>query len=137
MHINTLFNAMWQDYLAINPDASTIHDLLEMEGGAVLNDHIALRTFDLDPVRIDRMASPFVQAGYRERGAYRFENKHLVANHFEHPDERMPKIFISAFDVESLNPDNRLLVERLVAGVDDKLVIIIHHQRRSVETFPY
>jgi hypothetical protein len=118
MKLDSLFEAMWQKYVAVNPDALTIHDLLAQENGPIVNDHIALRTFDLDPVRIDALARAFTDAGYEKRGYYRFEAKRLVANHFEHSDATQPKIFISAFDVGSLGAKNRKLVERLIHTVD-------------------
>ena len=49
--VDTLFRALWEDYRAVTPSADRIHGLLaERENTAIVNDHIALRTFNLAPV---------------------------------------------------------------------------------------
>ena len=86
---------MWQDYLKLNPAAKEIVELFKGRGEEVINDHIALRTYDLEKVCIARLARPFLDAGYRKGGQYCFEEKKLFAEHFEHGDPRLPKVFIS------------------------------------------
>ena len=93
--INKLFELMWTDYIKMNPQAQKIVDLLENEGETIVNDHIALRTYDFDNVTIDKIARPFVAAGYKEMQTYDFEQKKLFAKHFEHENKSLPKVFIS------------------------------------------
>ena len=113
--INHILNAMWQDYLALTPDAKPIHDYFASQNdGVVVNDHIALRTFNLHKVNIDKMAHPFLEAGYEYKGDYDFPVKKLVAKHFQHPDERLPKIFISELLVESLSEKAQSIAHQLV-----------------------
>jgi hypothetical protein len=52
----------------------------------VINDHIALRTFNLPEVNIEKLARPLLAGGYVEAGSYDFEQKKLRAKHFKHPD---------------------------------------------------
>jgi hypothetical protein len=49
--IEQLFDGMWHNYLELNPDAQKIYALF---GGQsqVVNDHIALRTFNLPQVNM-------------------------------------------------------------------------------------
>lgn len=109
---------MWRDYVAINPLALKIHDLLIQEDGRGLsNDHIALRTFNHPRVNIDVMAKPFLKCGYTYKGDYQFPEKKLYAKHFEHSDEKQPKIFISELKLEEFSPDLQKKVHALIAQI--------------------
>ncbi|WP_428772675.1 DUF1338 domain-containing protein [Vibrio sp.] len=113
-----LFESLWQDYIQrLCPSADKVHQLLQ-EDEPLINDHIALRTFNLDPVGIDTLAKPFLELGYRPCGDYQFESKKLVAKHFEHPDETQPKVFISELKVAECSPALQAIVTKLVAQVD-------------------
>ncbi len=113
---DALLAAMWRDYLAMNPQARAVRDLFEAQGEAVVNDHIALRTFALEPVGIDTLARPFLASGYRQVGSYTFPEKKLRAHHFEAPGR--PLVFISELLVEALEPAVQALIRGLVAQVD-------------------
>ena len=63
--LNSLFDEMWKDYIKLNPQAQKIVDLLESSGEKVVNDHIALRTFNLPQVNIEVIARPFLKLGYK------------------------------------------------------------------------
>ena len=122
--INALLEAMWQNYLELTPDARSIHDLFaNQNNGVVINDHIALRTFNLSKVNINKLARPFIEAGYVEAGQYEFPNRKLVARHFQHKDDTLPKVFISELLVDQLSPDAQNIVEALVAQVSDEQVL--------------
>ena len=85
MHSNfkDLFAALWQDYVQLTPSAEQIHALLGSgQQDDVINDHIALRTFNLDKVGLDKLAAHFIAVGYQEAGEYHFEAKKLYAKHF-------------------------------------------------------
>lgn len=72
--VDTLFRALWEDYRAVTPSADRIHGLLaERENTAIVNDHIALRTFNLAPVGLDALAAHFLALGYQPGGEYHFE----------------------------------------------------------------
>lgn len=116
-----LFDGMWQNYLELNPDAQTIYELF---GGAaeVVNDHIALRTFNLPQVNIEKVAKPLLDNGYEAAGDYIFEQKKLVAKHFKHPDPKMPKVFISELLVEQFSPQLQQTISDLIAQVTPEMV---------------
>ncbi|MEL4424461.1 DUF1338 domain-containing protein [Shewanella indica] len=126
--INALFNAMWQDYIKMTPSAAKVHQLLG-QGKAIINDHIALRTFNLPKVGLDVLAAHFEALGYVACGDYRFEQKKLVAKHFEHPDPTQPKVFISELLVEEFSPE-------LQQRVTD-LVELIPTQALTADNFTY
>ena len=96
MSIDIIFKRLWNDYTTQNPSAKRVYDLFTAEGEAVLNDHIAFRTYDDPRVNIDVLSRIFIKNGYVEKGEYEFEEKHLYAVHFEHvTDKQAPKVFIS------------------------------------------
>lgn len=97
------FDKLWQNYISMTPQAKAIKDLFEAEGESILNDHIALRTFNHKKVNIDVLARPFIKLGYKEGGEYHFEEKKLYAKHFEHSDPLLPKVFISELLLEKFS----------------------------------
>lgn len=112
-----LLDKMWADYIGINPMALKIHDLLVQEGEKIVNDHIALRTFNHPRVTIDVLAKPFLDSGYIYRGDYQFIEKKLYAKHFEHPDHTLPKIFISELKLQDFSPALRQTVDELIKSI--------------------
>ena len=123
MALNKLISAMWENYLLLNEDARRIHALFsEKNDGPVINDHIALRTFNLDKVSLKKIMQPFIDLGYVAKGDYIFEAKKLEARHFEHPDHQQPKIFISELKVEELSTQAQQIIRTLVEQIPDHSV---------------
>lgn len=113
-----LFQSLWNDYIQrLCPSAAKVHQLLE-EDEPLINDHIALRTFNVAPLGIETLAKPFLDLGYVACGDYLFKSKKLIAKHFEHPDPTQPKVFISALKVDECSEALQAIVEKLVAQVD-------------------
>lgn len=114
----SLFQNLWQNYREVTPSAEQIHRILGAEEGqAIVNDHIALRTFNLAPVGLDALAEHFLALGYRQGGEYDFEAKKLYARHYEHPDPDAPKVFISELLVEQCSPALQAIAKDLVAQI--------------------
>lgn len=109
-----LLDKMWADYIEINPLAKKIRDVLTQEGETIQNDHIALRTFNHPRVTIDVLAKPFLDSGYKYMGDYQFVEKKLYAKHYEHVDEKMPKIFISELKLNECSPELQKIVHSLI-----------------------
>lgn len=67
MHTNvdTLFDRLWDKYVAITPSAHKIHALLvgEENSDSIVNDHVAFRTFNLDKCRLDKTRCALSGAG--------------------------------------------------------------------------
>ena len=119
-----LFNQLWQNYLDVTPSATAIHKLLgEGNGQDVINDHIALRTFNLTKVNKSKLAAHFEAVGYKSCGEYNFEAKKLKANHFEHTDPNMPKVFISELLVEELSQHAQDIIHKMIDNLDANTVI--------------
>ncbi|ADT85853.1 DUF1338 domain-containing protein [Vibrio furnissii] len=113
-----LFESLWNDYIRrLCPSADKVHQLLQ-EDEVLINDHIALRTFNIAPLGLETLAKPFLALGYTPCGDYVFESKKLVAKHFEHPDPLQPKVFISELKVEACSRELQSIVAKLAAQVD-------------------
>ena len=117
-----LFENLWQDYTSFNPQAKRLHDIFlkrEREHGSqadrLVNDHIALRTFNVEPIGLPRISALFQRYGYREMGEYKFQEKKLYARHLEHPDLSFPRIFISELETEKFSPSVRKMVDEVAA----------------------
>ncbi|ABO22453.1 DUF1338 domain-containing protein [Shewanella loihica] len=116
--VNQLFAALWDDYVEMTPSAAKVHQLLA-KGETIINDHIALRTFNIAKVNLSVLAKHFESLGYVACGDYDFEAKKLKAKHFEHPDPTQPKVFISELMVEAFSPELQAIVHGLVEQVDE------------------
>ncbi|KGY11373.1 succinyldiaminopimelate aminotransferase [Vibrio tubiashii] len=115
---DVLFQQLWNDYIhRLCPSAEKVHQLLQ-EDEALINDHIALRTFNVEPLGIATLAQPFLDVGYKPCGDYLFESKKLVAKHYEHPDPKQPKVFISELKVEECSEQLQAIVAKLVEQLD-------------------
>lgn len=121
MSLQELFGRLWRDYAAQNPQVDRIHRLLAERGEQVVNDHIALRTFDLPEVGIDAMERAFVAHGYEPADSYEFPEKKLIAYHYEHPTPGLPKVFISALLVNELSDRAQEVIRGLVAQLPPAL----------------
>lgn len=120
---DTLFQNLWDNYREVTPSAEEIHRLLGgTQGSEIINDHIALRTFNLEKVNLDKLASHFLKLGYKEGQEYHFEAKKLYAKHYEHEDPTAPKVFISELLVEKFSPELQTVVKDLVDKVDPNAV---------------
>jgi hypothetical protein len=110
-----LLAAMWRDYTALTPHAARIHALLAERGEVIHNDHVALRTYGVPAVGLERMGATFEAHGWRPADSYRFEDKHLRARYWAPPAPGLPKIFISELDLEAMPARARALIEALLA----------------------
>lgn len=111
-----LFKKMWQAYTSITPIALKVEKLITDKGEDIVNDHIALRTFNLDGIGLDSLAKHF--KGYKPMNDYHFKEKKLYAKHFEHSDSRMPKIFISELLLEEFSEGLQQKIKGLVNEMD-------------------
>jgi hypothetical protein len=114
--VTALFDNIWQQYLQVTPSAKKIHNLLG-NGGDVINDHVAYRTFNIDKVNLVALAKHLLAIGYTECGQYDFAAKKLDAKHFEHADSTMPKVFISELRVEEFPKE----IQNIIHGLVDQL----------------
>jgi hypothetical protein len=115
--ISELLEFFWNEYSAITPAAAEIHALLTARGERYVNDHIALRTFNIDPIGIESLAATFVGLGYTPSGEYHFEQKRLRAVSYAPPETGIPHVFISELLVEQFSAELQAAVHALAAQV--------------------
>jgi len=114
-----VFQTLWDGYTRLTPSAKVIHDLFESNGDTIVNDHIAIRTFNDSRVDIAKMAEPFISLGYVEAGTYEFPAKKLFAKHFHIPgNSNAPKVFISELKLELMSDSLRRSVSLILDSVD-------------------
>ena len=110
-----LWNQLWEIYRQRVTYARVYEIMIKAAGGTVANDHIALRSLRLivdTPIGSVNLGIPYLESiiqwlGYQVAGEYHFEDRHLHARHYRHPDQNkwdLPKIFISELIVEQLPP---------------------------------
>jgi len=121
--INNILNQLWTKYIDQNPHAKRVYDLFAERGDAVINDHIALRTFNHPKIDIDSLAAVFLNIGYKYGGEYNFEEKHLYARHYVHPDSNLPKVFISQLELEHFSKDLNAEVNKIVEKISEEEIV--------------
>ncbi|TMP31747.1 DUF1338 domain-containing protein [Pseudoalteromonas rubra] len=122
-NVDSLFEKLWNNYLEVTPSAVKVHELLgSTQQDDVINDHIALRTFNHEKIGLEKLAAHFKAVGYTECGEYHFEAKKLYAKHFEHSDPTKPKVFISELLVEKCSEALQAIVNELVEQIDENAV---------------
>lgn len=117
-NLDRLYDLLWKEYVSITPQAEKIHTLFEKQGWKVINDHIALRTYNDSRVSLDRLARVFIENGYESKGEYEFKEKKLFARHYEHRENPLlPKVFISELLTQRFSPAVQKKVKELVDQV--------------------
>jgi Domain of unknown function (DUF1338) len=115
--IHELLDFFWKEYSAITLAAAEIHALLGERGERYINDHVAFRTFDIDPIGVESLAATFLRLGYSQSGEYHFEEKKLRARSYAPPEEDLPHVFISELLTGEFSPELQAIVRGLVAQV--------------------
>ncbi|WP_251359811.1 DUF1338 domain-containing protein [Kangiella sp. TOML190] len=112
-----LFHKLWDDYVAITPDALKVHnEFSSLSSNPIVNDHIALRTFNDGLINLKHIGKFLAQHGYAEAGEYHFEEKKLYAKHFAHQSDAMaPKVFVSELLLEEFSAELQMFCRGLIA----------------------
>ena len=128
-HIHNLFEHIWTDYVAFNPMAKRVYDLLLGHERALdpsikelKNDHVAYRTYDLSPIGLDALGAIFEKHGYKKCDRYIFEEKKLIAFHYEHADPSLPKVFISELETKKFSPAVQAAAQLAANSISQHLV---------------
>ncbi|MFZ4398997.1 MAG: DUF1338 domain-containing protein [Bacteroidales bacterium] len=124
MEHNEIFERLWTDYTLNNPHVKKVYDLLISEGEIVVNDHIALRTFNDSSINISVLAEIFLDNGYEKKGEYKFDKKHLFANHYEHKtDTSAPRVFISELLLEDFSIEFQQIIRSEIKCINKNILL--------------
>ncbi|WP_028454353.1 DUF1338 domain-containing protein [Chitinilyticum litopenaei] len=112
------FRQLWQHYAALTPQSPVIRALFG--GDAVINDHVAFRTFADSPVSLARLEPLLAALGYRRHAPYAFPDKHLAAwGYVCDADPDAPLVFLSELDVSALPAACQAILRPLIATIAD------------------
>ena len=122
LELKALLSHLWNDYATMTPQADDIRHLLQERGeSSLVNDHIAIRTFNLEPIGLATLSEPFLELGYTLTGEYHFEEKNLYARSYSHPSGEFPRIFISELLTEQLSESAQKIIAGIVARLPDQI----------------
>ena len=115
---NQLFNKLWNKYIETTPQVARIKELFEKKGNKVVNDHIALRTFNYKECDVAKIGKKFLELGYEAKDCYEFDVKKLDAVHLE--KEGYPKVFISQIRMEEFSKEaQRIIKTKIIPKVEN------------------
>ena len=121
MKISDLLNHMWKTYTSLNPHIKEVLDLIESkENSKIINDHIALRTFNHNRVNKNKLAEFFISSGYNFVENLHFEKKRLDASYYIHPDNKLPRIFISELRIQDFSSEFQSKINAIINGIDEE-----------------
>ncbi|MBI3550484.1 MAG: DUF1338 domain-containing protein [Elusimicrobia bacterium] len=109
-----LFDDLWLRYRGRVSYVQTYEKLVLGAGATFVNDHIAFRTFACESPKtgIHSISRVFEALGYVGAACYSFPDKHLSSIHYQHPNARFPKLFISELKTWELPPEARKAILR-------------------------
>jgi len=132
-----LFDTLWDRYRQRVVHVRSYEQLIASAGATFVNDHIAFRTIaGQNPITgIASLSRVFEALGYRAASCYQFEDKHLSAIHFQHPNGQFPKLFLSELKLWELSSPARDILHRSVSRhrppVREDVLLGLHNLRRG------
>jgi hypothetical protein len=135
-----LFDRLWEKYRSRVSYVNNYETLIQESGASFFNDHIALRTFcSQNPLAgISSISRIFEALGYRAADCYNFEDKHLNAIYFQHPQPTFPKVFISELRTWELNPSSKHIIHGALkthrTNLPESFLADLHHLETKSES---
>lgn len=137
-----LFDTLWERYRQRVLHVRTYEQVIAAAGATFDNDHIAFRTIASQNQfsGIASLSRIFEALGYRAAGCYQFEDKHLNAVHFQHPNGQFPKLFISELQSWKLSSAGRQTIRCSVSNhrplINEETLVALHHLRAGTSGSP-
>ena len=123
MNIRELFEEMWTTYCKVNRHVEEVKGyMMAHEEGGVVNDHIALRTFNHPRINRQVIARSFLESGYTAVENLEFENKKLDATYYTHDDPDLTRVFISELRIEEFSSELQSTINRLVDEIPNNAI---------------
>lgn len=122
----SLMERLWEGYCKRVTYAQQYADMVKAEGGNVVNDHCAFRTFNTftgkQPTGIPAISEVLEALGYEKISPYSFPSKHLNSFHYQHPNNiNFPKFFVTQLEVKNLSAETQNLINEAVKDTPDIL----------------
>ena len=123
MKIEDFLIKMWKDYSELNPHIIKVLQLIKnKETNKIINDHIALRTFNHKKINRHILSKYFVENGYKPIEDLFFTKKKLKATYYIHSDPSLPRIFISELLLESFSDSLQQIINKKIEEIDTELI---------------
>ena len=123
MKINDFLSKMWNDYSKLNPHINQVLNLIKTkEPNEIINDHIALRTFNHKKLNRHILSEYFLKNGYKAVEDLTFTEKKLKATYFIHSDPSLPRIFISELLLENFSDSFCNIINKKIDEIDIKSI---------------
>ena len=123
MKIEDFLIKMWKDYSELNPHIIKVLQLIKnKESNKIINDHVALRTFNHEKVNRHILSKYFVENGYKPIEDLFFTKKKLKATYYIHSDPSLPRIFISELLLESFSDSLQQIINKKIEEIDTELI---------------
>ena len=138
--ILNLFDWLWEKFRSRVSYVNNYETLIQESGASFFNDHIALRTFcSQNPLAgISSISHIFEALGYRAADCYNFEDKHLNAIYFQHPQPNFPKVFISELRTWELKPSSKHIIHGALkthrTNLPESFLADLHHLETKSES---
>ena len=122
----SLMEKLWEGYCQRVTYAQQYADMVKSEGGNVVNDHCAFRTFNTftggQTSGIRAIEEVLESLGYEKISPYSFPSKHLNSFHYQHPTNiNFPKFFVTQLEVVELSEEAQNLINEAVKDTPDLL----------------
>lgn len=117
MNVDDFFGALWDDYVAMTPQAAQIRAAFEKQGETIVNDHVAFRTLANEPIALERLESHLLALGYARFEPYEFPGKKLRAYGYTPPRPNLPRLFLSELLVDQLTEPAQDILRRCAEQV--------------------
>ena len=117
MTYSDFFASLWQQFIAVTPQANTIQQRLSERGEQVINDHVAFRTFADSAIGMAQLVPQLEAMGYRHFQDYDFSAKKLTAASYLHPDPGAPKIFLSELHTDQLSKNAQAILQPILDAI--------------------
>ena len=123
MKIEDFLIKMWKDYSELNPHIIKVLQLIKnKESNKIINDHIALRTFNHKKVNRHILSKYFVENGYKPVEDLFFTKKKLKATYYIHSNPSLPRIFISELLLENFSNSLQQIINKKIEEIDTELI---------------
>ena len=118
--LTKFFDRLWRQYQEITPQARAIHQLFADTDAAVVNDHVAFRTFADSPISLEALEPELLKLGFYVHDEYRFEQKKLYARSYNHK-QTATKVFLSELLWQQLPEKAEEIIQRLITKIKEPI----------------
>lgn len=128
--LDNFLNTQWLSLCKFSPQVLEIINKLNTELKVKLKiDHVAYRTFNVGPLRLNVLHDFVLDIGYFHTGSYNFTDKHVVAKSYSHLVSGMPRLFLSELQVEKLSIEAQNIIGKRILSIKPL------HDRTWINTF--